>query len=686
MISTHIKVMLLDIGRNSSSWTENVIRKSHPDAEVSLLPFGRVQTIRRQWRALRGAKLQGYHYSVLPLRKNYLFFPGYWVQVIIFLMVTSGMRGFITANNDFVAPKKVLIKFIMKIFGGYASLLLQPFITIINLFCVPIYLIRQITQKFILTPEKTGDEFVGFGKGKSVGGLVYWLTWVKKAKRFGLFGLDSDSYMGMPISVHTWPLATALLGALGFRRYIYLSVLLMGMGLVGLSLYSGNPWMIILVPLVICSTYFVFNIYVSTCEILAWAFGFLAFAALYMHLYIVAGIFLASVILIHPGAGFLIFITCISFGLLAHYPLFELLALGALTIFFSIWWAIPYLRSRDKLGRTYMINKIWGYTYKWTRGSFYQFLVYTVFFLVSIFLSIPIIQVLMLALPLFALYYNIKVNWTFSRYTLGNYMLFVGAIYLSAYPSIYQLIAYLFVIYTSGEILLPGTGSRWGFDLTPVTLGETRNTVKKIFSSIRKGRVAFEIGNQRSHIGWSVIGVLGYILADENLDILDPGYTEVGDYQIFHNYCQYFNSEATQGKFEEACQECGVNYIVAFTEEFRKQLEKRGYKIIGELTNVELRNVPDRPPIQIALFELPWQSHKIEPKTELRVSPGELRFYALAGQPYVLRYSSFRGWRAFQRRGPISIKDSRPGMSITADDDGEVVIKYKYLNYWLLNS
>jgi hypothetical protein len=261
-------------------------------------------------------------------------------------------------------------------------------------------------------------------------------------------------------------------------------------------------------------------------------------------------------------------------------------------------------------------------------------------------------------------------------------MLFAGGVYLALNPSLLPLLTYLLMIYTSGEIIWPKTGSLWGFDLTPVVLGETRRKIKEIFTNLKAGRVALELTTSRGHVGWSIIGTLGYILAEEDIEILNTSYVEIGDYQIFEKYCQYFNAQATQKEFEIACIESGVKYMVAFTEEFRSQLDLRGFRKLATLSDLQLSESPYSLPIQLAVYELPWQPHLIVPETDITVSPGQIRFNGSAGQTYRLRYSAFVGWRCFQQGKRLDIKDTYPGMAITAKHDGEVVFKYSYRYYW----
>lgn len=686
MNPTPVKILLFNTGPEAHvgvGWARDRLEKALPNVVLTVLDLDRKRSLWHQWKVFRAAKNERYDRSVFPYQPGYLRYPWYWIQVIMFLIGSVGTRSFITLENDFMSPQVVAQGLFRRIVERLNPpyLFRQPFISTMLLLHLPIYVSQQIIGKFILTPEHPEDEFTGFGKGKGVGGLIYWLTWTKKVKCYGLFGIAHDTYMGMPLSVHSWPLATDALGKLGFRRYVYLSAILLAIGLGWLSFTSNHPWSLILIPFILSSTYFLFNIYISTWEILAWGFGFLVFAATYAHLPAVAGIFLAYAVLTHPGASLLIGVISAGFMAANGYSLFEFVCLGVPTTVLVTWWVIPYLRSRHKMGRDFMINEIWKYPYVWDDESIYQFAIYAIFFLVSL-LSTTLAWSLILLFPLILLYYNIKIHWTFSKYTIYNCMLLVGAVYLAVHSNIWALIVYLLMIYTSNRIMWLRSGSFWGFDLTPAVLGDTRQKVKSIFTNLKPGRVALEIEKSRTHIGWSLIGSISYIMANENIEILNAGYAEIGDSRIFEQYCQYFNVKATPEEFEIACRESGVKYIVAFTDGFCKQLDARGYKQVGRLSDLYLSEMPNDRAVSLTLYELPWQAQQIVPETQIQVLPGEIRFKALAGQTYLLRYGFFPGWRAFQHGKRIPLKDAQPGMALIAEHDGEVILKYRYWHYW----
>lgn len=622
---------------------------------------------------LNTSKEKVFEIAVLPLKRNFILKPQYWLCVLAMFFIHSERKYFIGSGGD------------IKEFYGFlarATFIVQPLITIGIILRLPYYTVKQVVRHFMLTPEKKEDEIVGFGQGKAVNGIIYWLTITKKAKRYGVFGLAQDTYMGQPLGIHNWPLAVSLLEKFGFRRYIYVSVILFAIGFGWLCLSTGHHNVMWLMPLIFLSPYFFLNISSGTWEPLAWGLAALSFAAFNAHLAIFSAIFLALILLTHPGVTFL---TCILLGvftIIDQRPLIDPMFVYFLFTVLSVWWLIPYRKASSKLGRDCIINKFWSNSLKWGLPSLYQAGIFLLFLCTALITGTNKILACLLILPLIFLYYNTKIKWVFSGYTMTNFMLFTGALYLAIQPTLLAVIAYLLVIYTSNSMLwlCPGE-SIWGFDLTPVTFNKKRHQVLEAFKKIRDGRVAFEMSKNRDDT-WDVLASLGYILSDTGLELFNVGYAEIGDHHIFEKHCQYFNLEANQEQFETACQSAGIQYFVSFSSDFSKELSRRGYDCVVSLENVCLSPLPNAAPITLTIFKLPWTAAVIEPATAIEVTPNSIRFQAKQGERYLLKYSAFKGWHARQGQDRLVIEDANPGMLIQSLRDGEVELKYSLFNYY----
>jgi len=626
------------------------------------------------WAVIKAFKNNVFDTAILPLRRAYILKLQYWLCIIAMFFIRAKKKYFIGLGGD--------IKEFYTYLAGL-SFILQPFISIIIIVRLPYYVVREVFGNYMMTKEKKGDEFVGFGKGKAANNIIYWLAITKKAKKYGLFGLAHDNYMGLPIGLHNWPFAVLTLGSLGFRNYVYLSALLLGIGFGWIGIAAGHPTLLWFMPLIFLSTFFLYNVNVGNWEILAWGLSALSMAGYFIHWPLMSAIFLALVLLTHPGVALITCVFLTAFSLLDQRPVMDLAVFYLLSAIFVIWWLIPYREASSKLGRNHIINKFWDNQMNWSLPSLYQAFIFFLFLCAAIMTGKNKALAVLLILPLVFLYYNTKVKWIFSGYTITNFMLFSGAIYLALQPSLIAGFMYLLVIYTSNAMLwlYPGV-SLWGFDLTPLTYGETGPKVLRAFNSLPAGRIAVEMSKKHSHT-WDVMPSLGYILADSNIEFFNGGYTENGDHHIFEKYCQYFNIEATSSQFESACQEAGIQYFVTCSPGFTQELRQRGHPVVTTLDNLYFSRTPNEAPVSLTIFKLPWEATLIEPKTEIIASVNSIRFTAKQGIKYWIKYSSFKGWHAWQGNDRIDIEDANPGILIKALRDGEVALKYSLANYWL---
>jgi hypothetical protein len=668
-----IKLLLVDCNPDDhKDWSEERLRQAMPAEHVEVLSNHSARPVFSRWSALRQARGGKFNVSIFPLRLRCLVNPTYLLNLLAFLLANVGTPLLLDGQDKLLAPRQAAWR--------VASFFLQPFISLLIILRLPYYVVSQLLGNFLLTREDKNDEFVGFGAGKGIGGLVYWLVITRKIKRYGLFGIAHDTHFGMPLGIHNWPIAVFALHVLGFRCYALLSAAMTaaGLGWICVALQHQNMWP--LIPLVLLSTYYLFSIFVSTWEVLAWGFASLAVAALLAGQPILGGVFIACVLLCHPGVTMLLVITLGSLVVAAELSVEHFLIAGAISALLTSWWLVAYWRARHKLGRSYMINSVWTTKSGWTLGILYQFLSYVAFAAVIMWENGPSSAQLILLLPPLALILNTKWVWIFSGYTIFNFMWFAGTIFLLVHPSIAGAICFILTIYTSGEMLWPGTKSHWGFDLSPITMGETRMRVRSLFCNL-DGRIAFELGRKHEHISWNYIAALGYILADTKANLLNPGYVEVGDHLVFEKYCRHFNTEATCAEFENACQESGVSYVAAATDDFRDFLVRCGGVKRAEAGDLRLSESPGDALATLTVYEVPWRSSLIEPTTELSIQPNEIRLQARAKTTYRVKYTAFSGWRAFQNGRRIPISDAKPGMLIESESDGEIVLKYAFSHY-----
>src|SRR5262245_215018 len=172
------KVILVDPDRAGGvEWAEAGIRDCLPGAEIMVIRDGGGAA--RLRRALKEAGSAEYAHSVLPFRYRFLASPRYWLQLFVLVFGArgtirlAGVDGRLMSFGD--AAREV----------ARNTLPLQPLLTVVVLLRSPIALLREVFAKFLLSREDPAEPDVGFGAGKGVGGLVYWLNLTRKARRYG---------------------------------------------------------------------------------------------------------------------------------------------------------------------------------------------------------------------------------------------------------------------------------------------------------------------------------------------------------------------------------------------------------------------------------------------------------------------------------------------------------------------
>jgi hypothetical protein len=658
------RVLLIDpVQAGSLEWARSCI----PGTEITVID-GKAPL--EMWRTLKKSAPTDYRHSVLPFRYRFLTSPRYWAQMLFLLLGARGSPRFATANNRLLTPIDVL-KF---------ALPLQPLVSVVLLLRVPLYLLRDVIGKFLLAPRRRGGEpIVGYGAGKGSGGLVYWYNLTSKARKYGALGIAHDTYWGMPLSVHSWPIAVIALRYLGYRPYTLLSTLLL-VGAFGICVHE--PWAWALVPIILLSTFYVNNVYVGTWELLAWGLGALALTISALGYPVPAGVFLGATLLTHPGVATLVLLSLCVGSFVQGMPFLELVTTGVATAVTMSWFVVPYWRGRRKLGRAQIINNEWGGAKTLSVNSLYRVLTYGVFCGAAFAETKNGLAVAALALPAFIEVFNTRVKWIFSNYTVTNYMLVLGALFTVAHPGPLTIAGYLLVIYAGPWLVTSrAEGIDREYDLTPVYLEGTAERIRKLFAPCRNGRVAFEC-NGFGGDDEMAVATVAYVLADEPVDLMNSSYAEIGDSALFQHFTRFFKAQATPSELEKACTGAAVRYVVAFGDEFSRLVAACGGRELGRLEDLHISHTPNQAVIDLTLFEMPWDVNLCEGATDLTIGRNEVRFSARAGESYLVKLTCLPGWRAHQGGRRLALQDANPGMTLVADADGEILLHYRYRHYW----
>ena len=553
-----------------------------------------------------------------------------------------------------------------------ARILAQPLLSLVIVLRSPRHLVRDLIVRFAGGADHD-DPVVGHGRGKGSGGLVYWLSLVQSARRFGVFGLDHRQYFGVPLSVHSWPAALALLRYAGYRLFTLISI---GLVVAALAAVGSTTAVAVLVPaIVLTSTYLSFNIYVGTWELLSWGLGLVGIVS--SGVWPVGGGALGLAILAHPGAGALLAPVFVVYAVARHGVIDAALGVTMAAVC-SAWFVVPYLRTRTRLLRLQWTKEAARQVSVWSLGTVYQLagaLVGPLIVLVQP--RVPVTDLLLfLVYPCVVFYVNTAIAWYFSQYTITNLMLVSFACYCALHPSVALMVWLVLFVNTSPAALFPGCDRTRNFDLTPVRLGRGRKAILELFSNVH-GKIGFEtsgIGNDPYRYE---IAALTYVLAATETELLNGGYAELGDPDVFKSVTRRLNGAVPRAEFEEACR-CGfVSTIAVFSDGFRAQCRSRGYPVVGELSGLQLSPYPAQgEPVTVTLFAVRDAGHQ----DNLWSVVGRNLIRAHAGVRLPL--TPFVGWGIEEPAEGGRLIDCTPGMAAEAPGADAVLLRYRYRNYF----
>lgn len=666
---------LVDDGQFSQSETAEFISRAaganQPDVLIVPVRGGWFHTVRE----IRAADSDG-RTSLLAFRGRWLARPAYWRLLSAFL-VGAGVRGQLVASDgEFLAPA-ALLRFMP---------FLAPLYSLVIIVASPLYLFRQLLPNVLLVRETKDDPITGFGGDRSVNGLIYWLTLAIKARRYGVLGLAADVNFGFPLGVHSWPVSVWLLRQAGYRRFVALSVVLLVSGFLYVGLSSGHIHALVIVPLLLISTYAIFNLFVGTWEMLAWGLAVVAMAAFDTPgpiAPIVTGAAGALLVAAHPGVALL---TAATLGIEALGNSTQLIrgALAAIVAFLgSLWFTLPHWRARAKLGRGTIINRYYKDQLRWIPSSVYQAFVYVVFLVIAAGHAPNLPDLLVLLLPLMLLYVNVRMRWIFSQYTLTNFMAVLGALFLLRNPGWGLGAAFLVMIFTPPMLLFGGAREAVaGFDVTPLRLGDTRRRVVELLGNLEGGRLAFESGGLGDDAAYKV-ATLAYALSDQPVHLLNGGVTEVGDVAVYERLIAVLEEDISPAELDRVRLEGGVRYLVAFTPGFARSLEAAGWLRKGEASGLALSPNLRQEASTIALYEAPAGTSLLAPPEDAAVTANTVAWHARAGARYRVALTAHLGWRATLDGEGIEIGDDNPGIAVLAGKEGDIRLRYRHRHYFM---
>lgn len=561
------------------------------------------------------------------------------------------------------------------------------FAPLISIITLPFYLITQLFPALL----RIDKEFIGF-KFTYLGAHYFYSGKAKMAKKFGLFGIDHEDFLGTPVTLHRSPLEIFLLQKLGFTKFILFSLSIIAIPLAIIA-KDNSVAMLILIPLILFCTFFVKSIILGHTEFLGWG---LLLTSIYLYLsgnIVLSAVFFGLTLLSHINIAIIGFITIVSIATTniiitqEFWQIFSnMLIYGVIVLCITGFFIIPFIRTLNKLSRDKILNNNTGWNKRLNPFALAKALLYLPLMLYCL-LAFKFDSVsILIIIPFIILVFNTRIKWIFSEYTLELSNVLFPAVFIFYHPNAINILLFLYFIYSTPMIISPlfSSSKISSYELKEIKYDTFK---KKLLTKLKKlpahSRIALEDYPRNSRTKTDYFNsFLSYIFIETDLELLNGFGVEFVEYDIYSKYIQFINAHSDIKKLKSIFSETGCKYVIAYDDAFRKKLTKCGFK---EIFSIDTDSISEHKAISIrtvTLFKNNEETELIEPKTTLNIRPNHIEIDAKANMEYLLKYSYFPGWRATQNNNKLIIKDAHPGMIIKSKENKKIIIEYKYRNYW----
>jgi glycosyltransferase domain-containing protein len=575
-----------------------------------------------------------------------------------------------------------------------------------SLLLVVKFFFREVLLNFILPREDKNRPFISAGENGRTFGVVYWYMIAKRAKRNGVFGYSFGTDMGVPASLFHFPLSTFLISKFRFRVVYLLGFLMVLAGTLSFYYFGadfGIAAVLLVTFLLMMSNVVWEHASLGVYEILAWGFGVLALAFYALGHGTVCGVLVGLAVLSHLGTA-----TLICFFLLAYAVLnctfLEFLMTGTVAFITASCWFIPYFLQRRRVARTRVINDEWDCKYKFGNLRLAQFFTYLAFSISLLLFSRDTGLSALSAIGLLVAYYNAKIKWIYSPYTVRMFQAIVGMFCLSQAFNVYSFGFLLYFLYLPPKLLSwKNHVEEFHYNLSLSSLDGLIDKTEEFFSGLgRSDRIGFELGSKRSGRNCTlehISAFYSYFLSDKDCEIFNTGMVQMVKFDLYKNTCSKFNIQRRpkpkqaptiesvisnllqsdtvfSDELRRAIFISGVTAIVAYTDSFKKMLEENGFtrRQTMKFRYVQGGAVADE---EAVLYTVPLLNERAKPKADVQVGRNCLNVRFPAKGDYILKYSYDVGFVCRQGTKKLELTDDGNGMILVKDaEPGEAVIRY----------
>jgi hypothetical protein len=568
--------------------------------------------------------------------------------------------------------------------NAFYDILESIFSPVISILLSPLFFVREVSMNFILPKEMEESLLISMGRDRGLSNLTYWYSYSNRIKN-GVFGYAFNEYLGVQTSLFNFPLAQFCLYKLKFRNTFLIGVVSVFLG--GLFLFDNNTNFEIQISFLIIFLVMMSNVVwahasLGVYEIFAWGFGVLGTVFFIKNFLIISGFLIGLTVLSHLGVA-----TLICGLLLVYSALFELYVaytlIGIVAFITASYWFIPYFINRKSATRTQMINEEWNNQYKFGQARLVQFFVYSIFPLLLQIYSNDVKITIVATVPLFVAYYNAKIKWLFSPYTITMFMAVTGIICLSLAFNIYAFFALLYFLYLPPKNLSwPNHIDRFHYRFSLSSRKDLWEGAVKLFDGItHENRIGFEAGPNRSggNLFYEYFSIfLAYYLSDKDCEIFNTGMKEMVKFDLYKETVRNFNEGVSFETLQRSIIKSGISHIVVYSDDFKKMLEANGF-IKHQTIEFDFTLKGEFSKINATLYKIPFENNKVTPSATIQIGKNCLNITFSQSGDYTLSYSFDIGLICAQSGKAIKLQDNGEGLILIKNvEEGKATISYSH--------
>jgi len=488
-------------------------------------------------------------------------------------------------------------------------------------------------------------------------------------KQNGIKGVSFSSYMGNPYSLYYPPLAIWLLDRIGTIGFMTAQTLFFAISAVAAAVVTGHAWLILFVPHLVSSLlYRVNTIYAGRLDFLPWGFVLGSLASLYSGHPLIAALLYSGAVMSHTTVSILGGMGLLTLAATTGRLFPDFLVMVPLTMAITFSWWLPFLKNRSK----FAFHRVWseiGFCKDNYKTYWAPFRNLTLFLTAALFAGEAVPEQAVILIPWFIYLVGLSSKrYVFQIASISGAVLTLGGFALFLNPA--PLTAALFFI------LINATDALDSPRIIPLFEEPFLASAKKLLGRTAKNnRLALECRPESywdDNMCWGWLFNLAanrfgfQMLAGVGFDQVDPALPLECETKM--------NSDTSPAKLEEILRKTACSLVASYSPQFGAMLETMGFAKLDELNFPPLGFLKER---RWTLYRADFEPELVEPPARWSYLVNGFSFRPNGKSVYRIKLAYYRGWEAVQNARKLPVRDLSPGMEVTVDGEGEVLMRYR---------